>query len=102
MREIQSGGAGMENTKEKVTENDNLVVSLIESQKNDKKFYKIIILILLGIILFQGLYHEYQWSQFDTIVVDGGEGGDANYIGNDGDINNYGESDGAQEKTGKQ
>lgn len=92
----------MENTKEKVTENDNLVVSLIESQKNDKKFYKIIILILLGIILFQGLYHEYQWSQFDTIVVDGGEGGDANYIGNDGDINNYGESDGAQEKTGKQ
>lgn len=92
----------MENTEEKVTENDNLVVSLIESQKNDKKFYKIIILILLGIILSQGLYHEYQWSQFDTIVVDGGEGGDANYIGNDGDINNYGESDGAQEKTGEQ
>lgn len=92
----------MENTKEKSTENDNLVVSLIEGQKNDKKFYKIIILILLVIILAQGLYHEYQWSQFDTIVVDGGEGGDANYIGNDGDINNYGESNGTQEKTGKQ
>ncbi len=86
-----------DNVKEK--ENDNLIADLIEGQKNDKKFYKIIILILLGVILVQGLYHEYQWSQFDTIVVDGGEGGDANYIGNDGDINNYGESDSAQEKT---
>lgn len=85
-----------DNVKEK--ENDNLVADLIEGQKNDKKFYKIIILILLGIILVQGLYHEYQWSQFDTIVVDGGEGGDANYIGNDGDINNYGEGNGTQEK----
>lgn len=93
----------MENTKdekgkEKVTEEENFFAGLIEDQKNDKKFYKIIILILMLIILAQGLYHEYQWSQFDTIVVDGGEGGDANYIGNDGDINNYGENDSTQEK----
>ena len=91
----------MEETKENVNKNDNFVANLIEWQKNDKKFYKIIILILMGIVLVQGLYHEYQWSQFDTIVVDsreGGEGGDANYIGNDGDINNYGKSYSAQEK----
>lgn len=93
----------MEDTKEKVTEEENFFAGLIESQKNDKKFYKLIILILMFIILAQGLYHEYQWSQFDTIVVDGGEGGDANYIGNDGDINNYGEGNGTQKKTeGKQ
>lgn len=93
----------MDDTKEKVTEEESFFAGLIESQKNDKKFYKFIILILMLIILAQGLYHEYQWSQFDTIVVDGGEGGDANYIGNDGDINNYGEGNGAQEKTeGKQ
>lgn len=93
----------MEDTKEKVTEEESFFVGLIEDQKNDKKFYKIIILILMIIILAQGLYHEYQWSQFDTIVVDGGEGGDANYIGNDGDINNYGEGNGTQKKTeGKQ
>lgn len=93
----------MDNTKEKVTEEENFFAGLIESQKNDKNFYKVIILILMFIILAQGIYHEYQWSQFDTIVVDGGEGGDANYIGNDGDINNYGESNGTQEKTeGKQ
>lgn len=88
----------MEDTKEKVTEEESFFAGLIEDQKNDKKFYKIIILILMIIILAQGLYHEYQWSQFDTIVVDGGEGGDANYIGNDGDINNYGESGSTQEK----
>lgn len=98
----------MNDTKEKateveITEEENFFAGLIEDQKNDKKFYKLIILILMLIILAQGLYHEYQWSQFDTIVVDGGEGGDANYIGNDGDINNYGESDSTQEKTeGKQ
>lgn len=92
----------MENTKEKATEEENFFAGLIENQKNDKNFYKVIILILMFIILAQGIYHEYQWSQFDTIVVDGGEGGDANYIGNDGDIKNYGESDGAQEEKGKQ
>lgn len=90
----------MEETKDDATKygNDNIVADLIESQKNDKKFYKIIILILIGIIFMQGLYHEHQWSQFDTIVIDGGEGGDANYIGNDGDINNYGESNSAQKE----
>lgn len=90
----------MEETKDDTTKygNDNIVADLIESQKNDKKFYKIIILILIGIIFMQGLYHEHQWSKFDTIVIDGGEGGDANYIGNDGDINNYGESNSAQKE----
>ena len=92
----------MEETKEKVTEEESFFVGLIENQKNDKNFYKVIILILMFIILAQGIYHEYQWSQFDTIVVDGGDGGDANYIGNDGDINNYGESNGTQEKTREQ
>lgn len=79
-------------------ENGSLVVDLIESQKNDKKFYKIIIIILLVIIFAQGLYHDYKWSQFDTVVVDSGDGGYANYIGNDGDIN-YGEGSSPQEKT---
>lgn len=100
----------MDDTKEKLIGNDNFVVDLIEGQKKDKKFYKIMIFVLIGIIvlqsgyiLAQSIYHDYKWSEFDTIVVDGGEGGDANYIGNDGDINNYGEGDSTQEKTeGKQ
>lgn len=57
----------------------------------------IIIGILILIIAAQSFYHDYKWSEFDTIVVDSGDGGYANYIGNDGDIN-YGESDSAQEK----
>lgn len=88
----------MGDTKENVNKstNDDFVIDLIEGQKNDKKFYKIIIVLLILVILAQGLYHEYQWAQFDTIIVDSGEGGYANYIGNDGDIN-YGESSSTQE-----
>ena len=94
----------MGDTKENVNKstNDDFVIDLIEGQKNDKKFYKIIIVLLILVILAQGLYHEYQWAQFDTIIVDSGEGGYANYIGNDGDIN-YGESSSTQEtESGKQ
>lgn len=85
----------MEN-RENMNANDSLVAELIEGQKNDKKFYKIVIVILLAIILIQGLWHEYQWAQFDTIVVDSGDGGYANFIGNDRDIN-YGKDSGEKE-----
>ena len=34
---------------------------------------------------------------FDTVVIDSG-GGYASYIGNDGDVNNYGENSGQTEK----
>lgn len=97
----------MGDTKENASKSTNydFVIELIEGQKKEKKFYKIMIFVLLGIILVQGgfsfaqgLYHNYKWSEFDTIVVDGGEGGDANYIGNDGDINNYGENSSSPEK----
>ena len=57
----------------------------------------IIIGILILIIAAQSFYHDYKWSEFDTIVVDGGESGYANYIGNDGDIN-YGEDSGSKEE----
>ena len=57
----------------------------------------IIIGILILIIAAQSFYHDYKWSEFDSIVVDSGEGGYANYIGNDGDIN-YGKDSGAQKE----
>lgn len=78
--------------------NDDYMIDLIEGQKNEKKFYKIIIVLLIVFIFAQGLYHNYKWSQFDTVVLDSGDGGNANYIGNDGDINNYGESSSTQEE----
>lgn len=75
---------------------------LIETQKSAHKFYQIVILVLIAIIFAQSIYHDYKWSEFDTIVVDSGEGGNANYIGNDGDVNNYGEGISPQEKETEQ
>ena len=82
---------------EETKENNNFMIDLIEERRTDKKFYRRIIIFLICVILAQGLYHTYKWSEFDTIVLDGGDGGNANYIGNDGDINNYGESGSTQE-----
>lgn len=76
---------------------NSFMIDLIEERRTDKKFYRRIIIFLICIILVQGLYHTYKWSEFDSVVVDSKDGGNANYIGNDGDIN-YGESGSSQEK----
>ena len=63
----------------------------------------VVIGILVGALAGTNLYHIYQWSQFDTIVVDSGEGsGNANYVQGDntGGIYN-GESGGAPETDGE-
>lgn len=64
-------------------------------------FQWIVIGVLIAIITAQSFYHDYKWSEFEAVVVDSGEGGYANYIGNDGDIN-YGESSSAQEEESDQ
>ena len=44
----------------------------------------IIIGILVVAMCFQGCYHIHKWSEFDTVVVDTGEGGgNANYVQGD-------------------
>lgn len=54
----------------------------------------ILILVLIAALLFSNLGWLYAWMQYDyvetdnSIIVDGGDRGIANYIGNDGDINN--------------
>lgn len=82
---------------EETKENNNFMIDLIEERRTDKKFYRRIIIFLICVILVQGLYHNYKWSEFDSVIVDSGDGGNANYIGNDGDIIN-GESGSTQEK----
>lgn len=54
-----------------------------------------ILLVVIGVLVISlaatNIYHIYQWSQFDTIVVDSGEGdGNANLVQGDvgGDILN--------------
>lgn len=75
-----------------------LASEMYEDLKKATKFREKLIYILLGVIAVlvvalagTNVYHIYQWSQFDTIVVDSGDGsGNANLVQGDvgGDILN--------------
>lgn len=43
----------------------------------------IVIAILVAALTATNLYHIHQWSQFDTYVVDSGDGGNANLVQGD-------------------
>ena len=68
-----------------------LASEMYEDLKKATKFREKLIYILLGVIAVlvvalagTNIYHIYQWSQFDTIIVDSGEGsGNANYVQGD-------------------
>lgn len=62
--------------------------------------------IIIGILIIamgvQACYHIHMWSEFDTVVVDTGEGsGNANYVqgDNQGGIYNNGESSSQEEES---
>lgn len=79
-------------------EKNPLASEMYEDLKKATKFREKLIYILLGVIAVlvvalagTNIYHIYQWSQFDTIVVDSGDGsGNANLVQGDvgGDILN--------------
>ena len=83
-------------------ENMPLASEMYTDLKKATKFRERIIYILLCIIAaliialaVTNVYHIYQWSLFDTVVVDSGDGaGNANYVQGDntGGIFNNGES----------
>lgn len=52
----------------------------------------VIILFIVGICTYERLQYDYSSETTETVTVDGKDGGNANYIGNNGDIIN-GESD---------
>lgn len=67
-----------------------LASEMYEDLKRANKFKERLIYILLGAIgvliialAATNLYHIHQWSQFDTYVVDSGEGGNANLVQGD-------------------
>lgn len=90
----------MEGTKDNVSKKEykGIATELLRELKNTIRKQWILIVVLIILLSGTNIYHIYQWSQFDTIVVDSGSGGNANYIGNDGDVNNYGEGSSSQEK----
>lgn len=79
-------------------EEKGIAMELLGELKNTIRKQWILIVILIILLAGTNIYHIYQWSQFETVVVDSGDGGNAGYIGNDGDINNYGEGSSPQEK----
>ena len=68
--------------------NTPLASEMYEDLKKATKFREKLIYILLAVIAAlvialagTNIYHIYQWSQFDTVVVDSGEwSGNANYV----------------------
>lgn len=90
----------MENMDEK--EEKGIAMELLGELKNTVRKQWILIIILIILLAGTNVYHIYQWAQFDTVVVDSGDGGNAGYIGNNGDVNNYGKGSSPQEKEGKE
>ena len=84
-----------------------LASEMYEDLKRANKFKEKLIYILLGTIgvlvialAATNIYHIHQWSQFDTYVVDSGDGGNANLVQGDntgGIFNGTDRGAGAQE-----
>lgn len=81
--------------------NDNIIMSRLafermqaKDERNDRWRNIIIIILIILLALTNGAW-LYAWNQYDysdtdsfSVDVDACEGGNANYIGNNGDINN--------------
>ena len=81
--------------------NDNIVMSRIafermqsKDERNDK-WRNLTIIILIVLLVLTNAMWLWAWNQYDyvdteeySVDMESGEGGDNNYIGNNGDINN--------------
>jgi hypothetical protein len=90
--------------------NDNIIMSRIafermqsKDERNDRWRNIIIILLIILLVATNGMW-LWAWNQYDyveteeySVDLDADDGGNANYVGNDGDIYN-GESDSNQTK----
>ena len=93
--------------------NDNIIMSRIafermqsKDERNDR-WRNIIIIILIVLLAATNAAWLYAWNQYDytdtetmSVDVDADDGGNANYIGNDGDIIN-GKSDSDKDQNEK-
>lgn len=90
----------MDNAEKKQNSELGLTTELIRSQKKIIIFLCSIIIVLIVALAGTHFYHIYQWSQFDTVVVDSKDGGNANYVGGEntgGIYNGESSSEEAQE-----
>ena len=59
-----------------------LASEVLEMLKGQLKFYKILVALLIFLLAATNIFHIWQWSQFDTIAVESGDGY-ANYVQGD-------------------
>ncbi len=81
-----------------ISNNDLITVPYIvyeSEQSRSERYIKrltVALIIATALIFFSNVLWLYEWCQYDyvdtTVMVDGGGDGNANYIGEDGDINN--------------
>lgn len=65
-------------------EKNTLASEVLGMLKSQLAFYKILVALLVVLLAATNIYHVWQWSQFDTVVVDSGDGtGSANYVQGD-------------------
>lgn len=87
--------------------NENIIISRYafermqaKDERNDR-WRNITIIVLVVLLVVTNLMWLVAWNQYDyvdgySVEMDTGDGGDANYIGNDGDIS-YGEDNSTQD-----
>ena len=63
-------------------EKNTLASEILEMLKGQLKFYKILVALLVVLLAATNIFHIWQWSQFDTIAVESGDGY-ANYVQGD-------------------
>ena len=91
-------------------ENTPLASEMYEDLKRATKFREKMIYLLLSIIAVlvialagTNLYHIWQWSQFDTVVVDtSGGNGNANYVQGDNTGGIYNGESGSPQEEGRE
>lgn len=68
------------NEKEKKQEEQPYATELLGMVKSQNKRQFALIVILIALLATTNLYHIYQWSQYETIVVDTTSSGSAGYV----------------------
>ena len=77
-------------------------IALESAQARHERIMKRMIAVLvvaISLLFVSNVIWVYEWTRYDyssdeTVTIDGGERGNANYIGNDGEIRVYGENNG--------
>lgn len=78
-----------------------LASEVFEMLKEQLKFFKILVAFLVLLLAATNIYHIRQWSQFDSVTVDSGDGY-ANYVQGDNTGGVFNGTDSSAQEEGRQ